>query len=84
MTIETEEVCLNWEPRFVPLLLTRYTQPGDPLHAAGSQGADREWRHQYNRKRPHSSLGNRPPAPEVYPAPFLGSPLPAAAGFGLT
>ena len=42
------------------------------------------WRHQYNRRRPHSSLGNRPPAPEAYPASFLGFPLTAAAAFGLT
>jgi putative transposase len=42
------------------------------------------WRNQYNRRRPHSSLGNRPPAPEAYPAPFLGFPLTAAAAFGLT
>lgn len=42
------------------------------------------WRDQYNRRRPHSSLGNRPPAPEAYPAPFLGLPLTAAAAFGLT
>jgi transposase InsO family protein len=42
------------------------------------------WRQQCNRRRPHSSLGNRPPAPEVYRAPFLGSPLAAAAAFGLT
>jgi len=26
MTIETEEVCFIWEPRFVPLLLTRYSR----------------------------------------------------------
>jgi transposase InsO family protein len=42
------------------------------------------WRNQYNRRRPHSSLGNRPPAPEAYPAAFLGFPLTAAAAFGLT
>jgi hypothetical protein len=24
-----------------------------------------EWRHEYNTKRPHSSLGYRPPAPET-------------------
>jgi transposase InsO family protein len=42
------------------------------------------WRNQYNRRRPHSSLGNRPPAPELYPAPFLGFPLTAPAAFGLT
>ena len=42
------------------------------------------WRDQYNRRRPHSSLGNRPPAPEAYPAPFLGFPLTAAAAFGPT
>ena len=27
------------------------------------------WRNQYNRVRPHSSLGYRPPAPEVVPGP---------------
>lgn len=42
------------------------------------------WRNQYNRRRPHSSLGNRPPAPEAYPAPFLGFPLTTTAAFGLT
>ena len=31
------------------------------------------WRHEYNTKRPHSSLGYRPPAPEtVAAAPPLG------------
>ena len=42
------------------------------------------WRNQYNRRRPHSSLGNHPPAPEEYLAPFLRSPLTAATAFGLT
>jgi len=40
------------------------------------------WRAQYNTKRPHSSLGYRPPAPEVlWPLPpFLGAaPLRTAA-----
>jgi Integrase core domain len=41
------------------------------------------WRNQYNRRRPHSALGNRPPAPEAYPAPFLRSPLTAATAVGL-
>nr|WP_244905898.1 transposase [Rhodovulum imhoffii] len=27
------------------------------------------WRHHYNTKRPHSSLGDRPPAPEVVQGP---------------
>jgi transposase InsO family protein len=42
------------------------------------------WRNQYNQRRPHSSLGNRSPAPEAYPAPFPGFPLTSAAAFGLT
>ena len=42
------------------------------------------WRQTYNRRRPHSSLGNRPPAPEAYRVPNWGSPLTAAAAFGLT
>ena len=25
-----------------------------------------QWRHRYNHKRPHSSLGYRPPAPVIY------------------
>ena len=29
------------------------------------------WRMQYNQVRPHSSLGYRPPAPEVVEPPFL-------------
>jgi putative transposase len=41
------------------------------------------WRHQYNTIRPHSSLGYRPPAPEVllWPAPpaALNGALPATA-----
>jgi putative transposase len=41
------------------------------------------WRQTYNRQRPHSSLGNRPPAPEAYWVPSWGSPLTAAAAFGL-
>lgn len=38
------------------------------------------WRQHYNTKRPHSSLGYRPPAPEavVWPAPTRGSAPPAA------
>jgi putative transposase len=42
------------------------------------------WRQMYNRRRPHSSLGNRPPAPEAYLVPKWGSPLTVAAAFGLT
>jgi transposase InsO family protein len=41
------------------------------------------WRQQYNHRRPHSSLGNRPPAPEAYWVASWGSPLTAAAAFGL-
>jgi transposase InsO family protein len=41
------------------------------------------WRNQYNRRRPHSSLGNRPPAPEAYWVPNWGSRLSPAAAFGL-
>jgi len=37
------------------------------------------WRHHYNTKRPHSSLGYRPAAPEVvqWPAPPSGATSPA-------
>jgi transposase InsO family protein len=37
------------------------------------------WRRHYNTKRPHSSLGYRPPAPEVvqWPAPPSGPAAPA-------
>ena len=37
------------------------------------------WRSHYNTKRPHSSLGYRPPAPEVaqWPAPPSGAATPA-------
>jgi putative transposase len=42
------------------------------------------WRQLYNHSRPHSSLGNRPPAAEAYLVPEWGSPLTAAAAFGLT
>jgi len=37
------------------------------------------WRHHYNTKRPHSSLGYHPPAPEVvqWPAPPSGPAAPA-------
>ena len=37
------------------------------------------WRQHYNTKRPHSSLGYRPPAPEVvqWPAPPSGAASPA-------
>jgi transposase InsO family protein len=37
------------------------------------------WRHHYNTKRPHSSLGYRPPAPEViqWPATPSGAAPPA-------
>lgn len=38
------------------------------------------WRRYYNTERPHSSLGNRPPAPEaiIWPAQPRGSALPSA------
>jgi putative transposase len=42
------------------------------------------WRNQYNRRRPHSALGNRPPASEANLVPSLGSPLTTAAAFGQT
>ncbi|SIT15230.1 Integrase core domain-containing protein [Paracoccus saliphilus] len=37
------------------------------------------WRRHYNTKRPHSSLGYRPPAPEIvqWPAPPSGAATPA-------
>jgi putative transposase len=37
------------------------------------------WRRYYNIRRPHSSLGYRPPAPEIvqWPAPLIGSAPPA-------
>jgi transposase InsO family protein len=41
------------------------------------------WRLQYNHRPPHSSLANRPPAPEKYLAPDWGSPLTAAAALRL-
>jgi transposase InsO family protein len=44
-----------------------------------------QWRQHYNRIRPHSSLGYRPPAPEAIrsgpPRPILQS---TAMAFGLT
>ena len=43
-----------------------------------------QWRQMYNRRRPHSSLGNKPPAPEAYLVPNWGSPLTTAVAFGLT
>jgi len=38
-----------------------------------------DWRRHYNTKRPHSSLGYRPPAPEIiqWPAPTSGTASPA-------
>jgi putative transposase len=38
------------------------------------------WRRHYNTERPHSSLGNRPPAPEAvqWPAPLREPASPAA------
>jgi len=39
------------------------------------------WGLQYNHRRPHSSLGNRLPAPEAYLVPNWGSPFTAAATF---
>ena len=43
------------------------------------------WRRHYNTKRPHSSLGYRPPAPEVvqWPAPPTGSAAPAIPAVAL-
>jgi transposase InsO family protein len=43
----------------------------------------RHWRQMYNRRRPHSSLGNRPPVTQAYLVPSLGSPLATARAFGL-
>jgi putative transposase len=40
------------------------------------------WGLQYNRRRPRSSLGNRPPAPEAYWVASWGYPLTPAAAFG--
>lgn len=37
-----------------------------------------QWRCEYNMIRPHSSLGDRPPAPEAVLMPELASPLVAA------
>lgn len=34
------------------------------------------WRRHYNTVRPHSSLGYRPPAPEVFLPPFASAPTP--------
>jgi putative transposase len=39
-----------------------------------------EWRRHYNRVRPHSSLGYRPPAPETVPSARSPSSLAAGAG----
>jgi len=38
-----------------------------------------QWRIHYNRKRPHSSLGYRPPAPEAYLPPTTGMILEVAS-----
>ncbi len=44
------------------------------------------WRWEYNKVRPHSALGYRPPAPEgILPLPPGSAPLhPAATAYGLT
>ncbi len=44
------------------------------------------WRREYNKVRPHSALGYRPPAPEtILPLPPGSAPLhPAATAYGLT
>jgi len=44
------------------------------------------WRREYNQVRPHSALGNRPPAPEaILPLPPRSAPLhPSAMAVGLT
>ena len=41
------------------------------------------WRHEYNRVRPHSALGYRPPAPETKEANASGlrSAPPSSIGF---
>ena len=38
------------------------------------------WRRQYNRVRPHSSLGYRPPAPEAVPGPPIAIARPRLDG----
>ncbi len=35
-----------------------------------------QWRVQYNTRRPHSSLGHRPPAPEAYHPVISTNPIP--------
>ena len=39
------------------------------------------WRHHYNAIRPHSSLGYRPPAPEVVPWPASSALNSSPAGY---
>ena len=34
-----------------------------------------KWRKEYNQIRPNSTLGYKPPTPEVIPTPFLANPL---------
>ena len=40
----------------------------------GGQDRDRNWRRHYNTIRPHSSLGYKPPAPEVFVPAFAAWP----------
>jgi len=46
VTVEAEEACLNWVPRFVSLVLTRYTQDYRDVLARVSDDsgeATRDW-----------------------------------------
>ena len=60
---------------------TAYIEPGSPWENGYCEAriVIEGWRKHYNTKRPHSSLGYRPPAPEVvqWPAPPSGAASPA-------
>ncbi len=53
-------------------LRDEFLNGGDLLLDDGDQAAAERWRVHYNTVRPHSSLGYRPPAPEIWASTSLG------------
>jgi len=71
-----------WENGYCESFNSKLTSCSMVKFFTRSQEAVESWRRHYNTVRPHSSLGYRPPAPEVFmparPAPQSGPATPDA------